>query len=309
MQATGLIVVSSHSLPATPDFLPEASAYNAYVDSNILFAFELAPSREAFIEVINSGRTGRCLSVDRITLRTAQGQPLRFDSFLYDGRKSKAGRQPPGLCSPADAAADSSSVYNFEFPGKCARSAFLVGRLAYRLQPVSGADYRKVVENSKRSISGSAVRHLKKFQLRVALRGRHLWFQDSLPAGDGLVCQPGTRGPVTLLSTFPRLTPKAKRKKTTGSLSISLKLDAKGEVVEAVPESSLEFGLTERAVYEVRHWWDFAPAYRDGKPLASQHRAKVVYRTERMTEIAGTRCHHPITISTTPGSRSISWPG
>ena len=278
--AAGLIVMSSHSLRATPDFLPEASAYHAYVDSNILFAFELAPSREAFIEVINLGENRRCLSVDRITLRTAQGQPLRFDSFLYDGRKSKL-EGNPRACVRQRTRRRFELGYSFDFPGAVRKVVFLVGRLAYRLQPVSGMDYRKFVENFEKINIEVSSEHLKKFQLGV-LYGENIYGsriryrQVTAP----FVSQ-GTRGPVTLLSTYPKRTRKAERKKTTGSLSISLKLDAKGEVVEAVPESSLEFGLTERALYEVRHWWDFAPAYRDGKPLASQHRAKVVYRTEQ----------------------------
>jgi hypothetical protein len=278
--AAGLIVMSSHSLRATPDFLPEASAYHAYVDSNILFAFELAPSQEAFIEVINLGENRRCLSVGRISLRTAQGQPLKFDSFLYDGRKSKL-EGNPRACVRQRTRRRFELGYSFDFPGAVRKVVFLVGRLAYRLQPVSGMDYRKFVENFEKINIEVSSEHLKKFQLGV-LYGENIYGsriryrQVTAP----FVSQ-GTRGPVTLLSTYPKRTRKAERKKTTGSLSISLKLDAKGEVVEAVPESSLEFGLTERALYEVRHWWDFAPAYRDGKPLASQHRAKVVYRTEQ----------------------------
>ena len=278
--AAGLIVMSSHSLRATPDFLPEASAYHAYVDSNILFAFELAPSQEAFIEVINLGENRRCLSVGRISLRTAQGQPLKFDSFLYDGRKSKL-EGNPRACVRQRTRRRFELGYSFDFPGAVRKVVFLVGRLAYRLQPVSGMDYRKFVENFEKINIEVSSEHLKKFQLGV-LYGENIYGsriryrQVTAP----FVSQ-GTRGPVTLLSTYPKRTRKAERKKTTGSLSISLKLDAKGEVVEAAPESSLEFGLTERALYEVRHWWDFAPAYRDGKPLASQHRAKVVYRTEQ----------------------------
>jgi hypothetical protein len=149
------------------------------------------------------------------------------------------------------------------------------------LQPVSGLDYRKVIENFEKINIGVSSEHLKKFQLRVLFGDDIYGSRIRYRRVTAPFVSQGTRGPVTLLSTYPKRTPKAKRKKTTGSLSISLKLDAKGEVVEAVPQSSLEFGLTERALYEVRHWWDFAPAYRDGKPLASQHRAKVVYRTEQ----------------------------
>ena len=278
--AVSLALLGGPAVRATPDFLPEASACHAYLDSTLLFAFEWTPSREAFVEVINLGESRRCLSVDRISMRTAQGQPLRFDSFLYDGRKSKL-EGNPRACVRQRTRRRFELGYSFDFPGEVRKVVFLVGRLAYRLQPVSPADYRKFVGNFEKINIGVGSDHLKRFQLGV-LYGRNFY-------GSRIRCRrvaaafvsKGTRGPVTLLSTYPRRTPKASKKKKTGSLSIALKLDARGEVVEAVPESSLEFGLTERALYEVKHWWDFAPAYRDGDPVASHHRAKVVYRVEQ----------------------------
>ena len=278
--AVGLALLGGSPVQATPDFLPEASAYHAYVDSTILFAFELTPSREAFIEVINLGENRRCLSVERIFMRTAEGQPLRFDTFLYDGRKSKL-EGNPRACVRQRTRRRFELGYSFDFPENVRKVVFLLGRLAYRLQPVGGEDYRRFLESFNKINIGVSSDHLKKFQWGV-LYGRNFY-------GSRIRCRrvpapfvsKGTRGPVTLLSTFPKRTEKAKKKKKTGSLSIALKLDANGEVVEAVPESSLEFGLTERALYEVKHWWDFAPAYQDGKPVAGDHRAKVVYRLEQ----------------------------
>lgn len=275
--AVGLTLLGGSAARAAPDFLPEAGAYHAYVDSTILFAFALTPSREAFIEVINLGENRRCLSVDRIFMRTEQGQPRRFDAFLYDGRKSKLDGNPRA-CVRQRTRRRFELGYSFDFPGKVRKVVFLLGRLAYRLQPVSGADYRKFVGNFDKINIGVSSDHLKKFQLGV-LYGKTIY-------GSRIRCRrvtasfvsKGTRGPVTLLSTFPRRTEKARKKKKTGSVSIALKLDANGEVVEAVPESGLEFGLTERALYEVKHWWDFAPACQDGKPVAGDHRATVVYR-------------------------------
>ena len=275
--ALSLTLLGGSTVRATPDFLPEASSYHAYVDSTILIAFELAPNREAFIEIINLGENRRCLSVDRIFMRTAGGQPLRFDSFLYDGRKSKL-EGNPRACVRQRTRRRFELGYSFDFPGKVRKVVFLLGRLAYRLQPVGGGDYRKFVEDFDKVNIGVSSESLKRFQLSV-LFGKTIY-------GSRIRCRrvtvpffsKGTRGPVTLLSTFPKRTEKARKKKKTGSLSIALKLDANGEVVEAVPESSLEFGLTERALYEVKHWWDFAPAYRDGKPVAGDHRAKVIFR-------------------------------
>lgn len=278
--AVGVALLAGSPVRATPDFLPEASAWHAYVDSTILFAFELTPSREAFIEVINLGENRRCLSVDRIFMRTAEGQPLRFDTFLYDGRKSKL-EGNPRACVRQRTRRRFEFGYSFDFRENVRKVVFLLGRLAYRLQPVGGEDYRRFLESFNKVNIGVSSDHLKKFQLGV-LYGRNFY-------GSRIRCRRvtapfvsrGTRGPVTLLSTLPKRTQKARKKKRSGSLSIALKLDANGEVVEAVPESSLEFGLTERALYEVKHWWDFAPACQDGKPVAGDHRAKVVYRLEQ----------------------------
>lgn len=276
----GLVLLGGSPVRATPDFLPEAGAFHAYWDSTILFAFELTPSREAFLEVINLGESRRCLSVERIFLRTAEGQPRRFDAFLYDGRKSKL-EGNPRACVRQRTRRRFELGYSFDFPEQVRKVVLLLGRLAYRLQPVGGEEYRRFVENFDKINIGVSSDRLKYFQLRV------LYGKDNY--GSRIRCRrvtapfvsKGTRGPVALLSTFPRRTEKARKKKKTGSVSIALKLDANGEVVEAVPESGLEFGLTERALYEVKHWWDFAPAYQDGKPVAGDHRAKVVYRLEQ----------------------------
>ena len=278
--AVGLTLLGGPAARATPDFLPEASPWHAYVDSTILLAFEWTPSREAFLEIINLGESRRCLSVERIFMRTAEGRPLRFDSFLYDGRKSKL-EGNPRACVRQRTRRRFELGYGFDFPQKVRKVVFLLGRLAYRLQPVDGEDYRKFVEDFDKINIGVGSDSLKRFQLGV-LFGKDFY-------GSRIRCRrvtapfvsKGTRGPVTLLSTFPRRTRKARKKKRTASLSIALKLDANGEVVQAVPESDLEFGLTERALYEVKHWWDFAPACRDGKPVAGDHRAKVVYRLEQ----------------------------
>ena len=94
----------------------------------------------------------------------------------------------------------------------------------------------------------------------------------------------GSRGPITLLSTIPPQTEQALKKKKGGEVEISLKLNEKGEVIEVKPENTLEFGLTERALYEVKNWWEFAPAFESGRPVASSHTVKVVYRIEEKEE-------------------------
>jgi hypothetical protein len=89
---------------------------------------------------------------------------------------------------------------------------------------------------------------------------------------------------VTLLTTFPLQTEQAFRKKKGGEVSLQLKVDVHGEVTEALPNIQLEYGLTERAVYEVKNWWDFSPAIENGKPVAGEHTVKVVYRVEEDEE-------------------------
>jgi hypothetical protein len=94
----------------------------------------------------------------------------------------------------------------------------------------------------------------------------------------------GTRGPVTLLSTSPKQTEQAYKKKRGGEVEVTVKLDEKGEVIDAKPDVQLEFGLTERAVYEVKNWWDFAPGFENGKAVPSEHTTKIVYRIEEEEE-------------------------
>jgi len=94
----------------------------------------------------------------------------------------------------------------------------------------------------------------------------------------------GTRGPITLLGTFPKQTEQAFKKKKGGEVEVTINLDVNGEVTEAKAENQLEFGLTERAVYEVKNWWDFAAGFENGKAVPSTHTAKVVFRVEMEDE-------------------------
>ena len=65
---------------------------------------------------------------------------------------------------------------------------------------------------------------------------------------------------------------------------MKIKLDVNGEVLDVTPEVTLEYGLTERAVYEVKNWWVFTPAFEDGKPVPSEHAVKAIYRVEEEEE-------------------------
>ena len=161
---------------------------------------------------------------------------------------------------------------------------FLIGNTAFRLQPLSQAEFEEFAKNLERINLEESSDYQKIFNLKV-LFGRSIY--GSLIRYRRVNVSPkseGSRGPVTLLSTLPKQTEQAFRKKKGGEVEIKIKLDANGEVTEATPDVQLEYGLTERAVYEVRNWWDFAPAFEDGKPTPSEHTVKVVYRIEEEDE-------------------------
>jgi len=279
----GLILFSSQRSLATPNFIPTASAYHAYIDAKVVFSLEFTAKKEIFLEVINIGDTQRCLTVENISFRTEDGVVLRPDSFLYDGTKSKT-EGGGKACTRQRTSRKWELGYTFEFPEKVRKVVFLVGNQAFRLQPVSAAEFEDFTRKTSQLNLGVASEYLKIFDLRVKfgtnIYGSSVRYRkvNVSPTSDG------TREPVTLLSTFPRQTEQAFKKKRGGEVETTLKLDAKGEVTEAKAENQLEFGLTERAVYEVKNWWDFAPGFENGKPVPSTHTAKVVYRVEEEDE-------------------------
>jgi hypothetical protein len=283
LAALALILISTPLLHATSDFVPTASAYHAYIDAKVIYSFELTPKKEAFIEVLNLGEVRRCLSIENISMRTEDGKILKFDSFLYDGSKSKT-EGGDKACVRDRTRRKWELGYSFEFPQKVYKVVFLVGNSAFRLQPLSQAEFEEFTRSLEKINMGESSEYLKVFNLRV-LFGRNIY--GSMVRYRKVNVPPtteGTRGPVTLLSTFPKQTEQAFKKKKGGEVEIKLKLDSKGEVIEATPENTLEYGLTERAVYEVKNWWDFAPAFENGKPVPSEHTVKVVYRVEEEDE-------------------------
>ena len=279
----GLILFSSQHAVATPDFIPTASAYHAYIDAKVIFTLEFTAKKEIFLEVINMGEIQRCLTVENISFRTEEGVVLRPDSFLYDGTKSKT-EGGVKACTRQRTSRKWELGYTFEFPQQVRKVVFLMGNQAFRLQPVSPAEFEDFTRKTSQINLGVASEYLKIFDLRVKfgtnIYGSSVRYRkvNVSPTSDG------TREPVTLLSTSPKQTEQAFRKKRGGEVEITIKLDTKGEVTEAKAENQLEFGLTERAVYEVKNWWDFAAGFENGKPVPSTHTAKVVYRVEQEDE-------------------------
>jgi hypothetical protein len=268
---------------ASIDFVPAPSAYHAYIDSKIILSLELTAKKEAFIEILNLGDIRRCLSIENLILRTEDGKRLRFDSFLYDGSQSKT-QGGDKACVRQRTGRKWELAYSFEFPQKVRKAVFLMGNTAFRLQPLSQAEFEEFAKNLDRINLEESSDYQKIFNLKV-LFGKSIY--GSLVRYRKVNVSPtseGTRGPITLLSTLPKQTEQAFRKKKGGEVEIKIKLDANGEVTEAMPDVQLEYGLTERALYEVRNWWDFVPAFEDGKPVPSEHTVKVVYRVEEEDE-------------------------
>jgi hypothetical protein len=279
----GLLLSSPPSLLATPDFIPTVSAYHAYIDAKMFLALELTPKKEAFVEILNLGDTRRCLPIENMSMRTEDGKILKFDSFLYDGSKSKT-EGGDKACVRQRTRRKWELGYSFEFPEKVRKVVLLMGNTAFRLQPLSQPEFEEFVRGFDKVNLEESSEYLKVFNLRVMF-GKNIY--GSLVRYRKVNVSPtteGTRGPVTVLSTSPKQTEQAFKKKKGGEVEIKVKLDVNGEVIEAVPEIQLEYGLTERAVYEVKNWWDFAPAFDNGKPIPSEHTVKIVYRVEEEEE-------------------------
>src|SRR5262245_32367970 len=276
------LALSSEAL-ATPNFIPTVSAYHAYIDANVIFPLDLTAKKEVFLEIINMGDTRRCLSIENVSFRTEEGQVLRPDSFLYDGTKSKT-EGGDKACTRQRTRRKWELGYTFAFPEKVRKVVLLMGSQAFRLQPVSASEFDDFSRKVNQLNLEVASEYLKVFDLRVKfgtnIYGSSVRYRkvNVSPTSDG------TRGPVTLLSTSPKQTEQAFKKKRGGEVEVTVQLDDKGEVTDAKAENQLEFGLTERAVYEVKNWWDFAPGFENGKPIASTHTAKVVYRIEEEEE-------------------------
>jgi hypothetical protein len=243
----------------------------------------LTPQKEIFVEGLNLGDTRRCLTIENLSARTEGGVLLKFDSFLYDGSVSKSEGGARACIAPRQQRRWELG-YSFPFPGKAKRVYFLLGDQMYRLEPLSDSEYQEFRANCAKINLGVASEYLKVFNLRV-LFGKNIYGSilryRKVPVPR---VSEGTRGPVTLLTTFPPQTEMAYKKKRGGEVSMKIKLDTLGDVTEAVAENQLEFGLTERALYEVNNWWEFAPAYENGKPIPSEHTVKLIYRVEEEEE-------------------------
>jgi hypothetical protein len=268
---------------ATPNFIPSPSTYHVYIDDKLILLMDLIPHKAAFIEIINLGDTRRCLIIDKLAARSEKGEILKFDAFLYDGSVSKTEGGTRACVAPRTRRRWELGC-NFELPAQIRKVYFVLGENMYRLEPLSSSEYEEFRANCDKINLGVSSEYLKIFNLKV-LFGKNIYGSRArcrqIPASRSAE---GTRGPITLLSTLPRQTEQAFRKKKAGEVNMKIRLDEKGEVTEVIPEEQLEYGLTERAVYEAKYWWEFAPAFEEGKPVPSEHTGKVIYRIEEEEE-------------------------
>jgi hypothetical protein len=272
-----LILLAASPLRATAEFDPTSSPYHAYIDAKIIISLDLTLKKEVFLEVLNLGDIRRCIDIGNIHIRSETGQILQFDSFLYDGSKSKI-EGGERACVLQRTRRKWELGYSFEFPQKVRKVYLLMGNTDFRLQPLSASDFEEFIANLDKINLGTSSEYLKIFNMRV-LFGRSIYGSsvryrkvNVSPTTDG------TRDPVTLLSTTPKQTEQAFKKKKGGEVPMKIKLDVNGEVTSVEPEVTLEYGLTERAVYEVKYWWEFAPAFVEGKPVPSEHTVKAIIR-------------------------------
>jgi len=271
------------SLFAAADFIPTSSPDHVYMDPQIIMSLELNPKKEFWVELVNIGDKRRCLSIDNITMRADDSSVLRFDTFLYDGTKSKTDGGVRA-CVTARTRRRWELGYSFVCPLAVRKVVFLMGSQAFRLQPMSAAEFEEFSKNLDKINLEVGSEFLKIFDLKVKFGRTNYGSTVRYRRVNIPPTSEGSRGPITLLTTFPAQTEQALKKKKGGEIEISVKLNDNGEVVEAKPENTLEFGLTERALYEVKNWWEFAPAFESGKPVASGHTVKVVYRIEEKEE-------------------------
>lgn len=275
--------LSGSSLFAAADFVPTSSSCHVYMDDKIIMTLELNAKKEFWVEMANIGDMRRCLSIENITMRADDGTILRFDSFLYDGAKSKTDGGVRA-CATARTRRRWELGYSFVCPQAVRKVVFLIGSQAFRLQPMSPSEFEEFSKNLDKINLDVGSEYLKIFDMRVKFGRNNYGSTVRYRRVNVSPTSEGSRGPITLLSTTPPQTEQALKKKKGGEVEISVKLNEKGEVIEAKPENTLEFGLTERALYEVKNWWEFAPAFESGRPVASNHTVKVVYRIEEKEE-------------------------
>lgn len=272
------LVLNQSKLLATSEFIPIASAYHGYVNENLIISLEMTNKKEFFIEVINLGNKQRCLDIEKMSIRNEKGKVLHWDLFLYDGKKSRTegGRK---ACILQLTRRKWELGYSFEFPAKIRKVVVIQGSRAYRLQPLTEDEFKEFSKKLEK-INIDLGDRLKIFQIRALFKNNFYGSYASCKRYEDTYSTDGTRGAITLLSTIPKQTEFALKKKKGGEIAMKIKLDQKGEVVEVNPENELEYGLAERAIYEVKNWWEFAPAIKNGVPVDSEHRVKIIYRIE-----------------------------
>ena len=107
-----------------------------------------------------------------------------------------------------------------------------------------------------------------------APEGRTAWFDTCkylFSGGDVKVQRP-------LSTPDPEYTETARKKKIQGTVVVAVALNAQGTIDDIKVVRSLEPSLDQSSVNAVRQW-KFAPATKDGQPVAVQFEIETTYRT------------------------------
>ncbi len=92
-----------------------------------------------------------------------------------------------------------------------------------------------------------------------------------------LTLGPGIRGPCTLNHVDPQYPEEARKAKLSGSVVVALAINEKGGIddVKVVRSSNRVF---EQNAMDAARQWKFAPAIKDGKPVAVQINAEMSFK-------------------------------
>jgi TonB family protein len=88
---------------------------------------------------------------------------------------------------------------------------------------------------------------------------------------------PGFVSPILISKTDPQYSEQARKAKYSGSVILSVDVDASGEVIGTHLIRPLGMGLDEKAVEAVTQW-KFRPGTKDGKPVPMQVQLEVNFR-------------------------------
>ncbi|RMH16328.1 MAG: energy transducer TonB [Acidobacteria bacterium] len=104
-------------------------------------------------------------------------------------------------------------------------------------------------------------------------------YLPAAPGGETTWCTGDVRPPVKIFAPPPSYTAAALAARLQGVVILQARIDRNGTVVALRPLKGLPMGLTEEAIRAVASW-QFAPATRDGRPVAVHYNLTMNFRLE-----------------------------